>query len=485
MALRVVDAAGPSSTEPGVNSAALAPAANSCLACGQRGGKLLLCGRCQNVWFCNRECQIVARKELGHKGANCSAGGALRSASSAAQPQPSASMDVEELSRNYLDLIDEAERAQLINTRIGYLAAVNKLKEAALLADQMGGVPRAEHSAHANQLLSSVLVRLGNKTAAAQAACSGLRAARASGNMTMLIKGLTSCGDVARNASSEMASAERESREQERLSVSPSLDLSQEGRISLPTTPAAISRLSLAYNEAAVGTCDAALATVGGRGSPADADYRRVPSLSVEADARGCLATCLWNMDKELQRSLVLLRQAVALRRQAVRTAGPGRNTLNAQGLLADQLSNLGFLQTLCSDGVAEAEACLREALALGEGLGDVLLTGKTLRRLVNLGCEAHAAVGPAEAEAFRSRLNQLLVQMGRSVETSCSICLEPLAPPADGAAEDAAGGGGSDGAGVGLNSCVRVLECEHQFHHGCLSTWHSASDRVCPLCNK
>jgi len=27
--------------------------------------------RCRNTWFCNRECQVVSRKQLGHRGANC------------------------------------------------------------------------------------------------------------------------------------------------------------------------------------------------------------------------------------------------------------------------------------------------------------------------------------------------------------------------------------------------------------------------------
>jgi len=99
--------------------------------------------------------------------------------------------------------------------------------------------------------------------------------------------------------------------------------------------------------------------------------------------------------------------------------------------------------------------------------------------------------VGPAaEAEVFRSRLNRLLVQMGRSPETCCSICLESLAPPADGTAEDAAGvnpSSGSDRAGGPADSCVRVLNCHHQFHNGCiLSSWqHTTSNLVCPLCKQ
>jgi len=155
--------------------------------------------------------------------------------------------------------------------------------------------------------------------------------------------------------------------------------------------------------------------------------------------------------------------------------------------MLADELSTLGFvLKGNGSDGMAEAEACLREALALSEGLGDVFLTVKILTYLINLCGEAHAAMGPAEAEAFRSRLNLLLAQMGRSPETSCSICLEPLAPPADGAADDAASGDDSRNTSGTPDSCVRVADCFHQFHHGCLFAWlRTTSKYVCPLCKK
>jgi hypothetical protein len=214
-------------------------------------------------------------------------------------------------------------------------------------------------------------------------------------------------------------------------------------------------------------------------------DERLVPDLPTEAQARSSLALTLHRLGEEPQRSLELIRQAVALWRLMVRPLAPGQDTLNARGL-ANQLSTLGGVLTAHgSDGMAEAEACLREALALGEGLGDVRLAVKTLTYLINLCGEAHATVGPAEAEVFRSRLNQLLVQMGRSPETSCSICLEPLAPPADGAAEDAAGGGGIGGVGDPPGSCVRMLACHHQFHYGCLSTWGrtGARSHACPLC--
>ena len=103
-----------------------------------------------------------------------------------------------------------------------------------------------------------------------------------------------------------MARAMRESREQDGQSGSPyhgGLNLSQEGRIILPTTAAALSWLELSFSEAAVAICDTALAAAGGRDSPASADSRRVPSLRAEALARGNLGDTLSKRREEPLRS--------------------------------------------------------------------------------------------------------------------------------------------------------------------------------------
>jgi len=90
--------------------------------------------------------------------------------------------------------------------------------------------------------------------------------------------------------------------------------------------------------------------------------------------------------------------------------------------------------------------------------------------------------VGPAEAAALRSRLNALYAQAGRNQDTSCTICLETL-EQLDGGAEKDDGGRGADGY---TNAAVLVLNCGHQFHRGCLSTWfRTAASRACPLCKK
>jgi len=529
-----------------------APAEQACLACGKAGHNLICCGRCSSAWFCNRECQIVARTD-GHEGANCRpAEGVQASPSSATlEARTAAAVDVAKLVQSLNDLLRDALTAQRLNSRIGYLAAVEKLTEAGPVADRVGGEQGAIHRTHADKLLSNTLVSLGDLAAATRAACSSVRAARASGSRTTLVAALTACGAVANFSPVEMAKAESASREEERLSGSQSslggLDLSQEGWISLPTTPADLSRLSLAYNEAAVAICDAALEAAGGRGSPAAADTRRVPTLNDEAQARGSLGLCLGYLGEERERSFDLLRQAAALLRLVVRMAAPGGEAQAAKQVLAVELCNLGGLLAHGaggmriapgSDEVAEAEACLREALELSQA-DQVSLQQTILRSLVNLSGQRGQSV---DAEAFRSRLNLLDAQTGRSLETGCTICLEPLEPleQPDGGTEEVdegdggggdggggvgegsdggggdgggglggggdggdgddgggeggggeasggEGGGGEGGGGDGVCEAVHVLACGHQFHSGCLSTWWCTTSNggACPLCKK
>ena len=363
------------------------------------------------------------------------------------------------------------------------------------MADLIGGAQGATYRSATDIVKSNCLFRLGDIEAATHAACSSVQEARASGNVSCLVTTLSTCGNVAKQAPDEMATAERASRGQERLGGSPSyggLDLSQEGRISLPTNLAALSRLGLAYNEAAVAVCDAALKGAGARDSPAANDERRVPTLDVEAQVRSALGVSLHAVG-ERQRGMELIWQAVALLRLTVRKAAPGSFTLNAKQALAALLCNVGALLNWAllncsgeapgSDRTAEAEACLREALAICENTDAVLLKQGVLRHLANMSGRPDQPVRPAEAAAFRSRLNALYVQAGRDPDTSCTICLELLEQPAGDADQDAIGDGGG-GANGYINSAVSVLHCGHQFHRGCPSTWwRPRSDRKCPIC--
>ena len=193
-------------------------------------------------------------KRLGRNSANCqTADGGQQIA---APSQLSTPVDVADLIRKYLDLLDDVDGLRMINSRVGHLAAVDKLKAAAALSDSIGGAQGAFRRADADQLLASCLICLGYMAPAAYAACSSLQAARASGSKMMLVSALATCGEVAKLAPGEMAIVESENRLRERITGSPpscgGLDLSQEGRIRLPTTPTALSRLGLTYEEAAL-----------------------------------------------------------------------------------------------------------------------------------------------------------------------------------------------------------------------------------------
>jgi len=488
-------AAGPSATAPGVDPSL---AASSCHACGKSEGKLLCCGRCKNVWFCNRECQEVARKDLGHKGANCRPAdhalanpGAARSKGANCRPADHelSSVDQAKLVERFEDLTLEAYglrvNPRMANTRLGSLAEVRKVEEAAAVADLIGGKEGAMYRARTYYKLSTILLNSGDTAAAARAACTALCAERATYSMTALVRGLSVCADVATEAPAEMAKAEIEGHEQEGIFGSPSygLALKHVGRISLPTTPAAVSRLSLAYREAAVTVCDTALTVAGGRDTPAADDDRRVPSLSLEAATRSDLAHCLFELGEERQRVFGLYRQAVALLRQAVRTMPPGADALEAKRALASELVSLGVVGLEAEEGdacLSESEACLREALELSEETDDKELKRMTLSSLANMSGKPEQPVLPAGAAAFRARLNELSVQMGRSPDTNCAICLEPLETlEQPGGPEQ--GGRAADG---NTDSFVYVLKCGHQFHTCCLRTWWSERPgRVCLMC--
>ena len=163
----------------------------------------------------------------------------------------------------------------------------------------------------------------------------------------------------------------------------------------------------------------------------------------------------------------------------------PGSSDVQVNRSLAGWLCNLGSIlkdrvlsggqNATFSDEMVEAEACLREVLALSEEMDDMVLKQTVLRQLSNMCGRLEQSVGPAEAAALRSRLNALYAQTGRSPDTSCVICLEPLEQPGGGAEQDAVGGD--------TDSFVRVLKCAHQFHRGCLTIWWRTSrDGVCPL---
>ena len=137
---------------------------------------------------------------------------------------------------------------------------------------------------------------------------------------------------------------QRESREQEQESGAPldgGLDFLQEGRVSLPSSSVALSRLALAFIEAAVEICNAALAAAGGRDSPAASNLWSVPSLRQEAQARAALGISLHEQGEERQRCLELMRSAVKMMRQVGLTLRNDDDVLNWKWCIAQDLGKL------------------------------------------------------------------------------------------------------------------------------------------------
>jgi len=144
-AMRLPVAAGPSPAGL-VKSASLTPAANSCDACGKTDGKLLRCGRCRNVWFCNRECQVIAARQ-GHSGVNCRPALAVQAPLSSVNSRSPCSAPLqggfgstradseEKLCQRCLNLLDWTDEVHLPHTRLGRLASVPKYREAGLVAN--------------------------------------------------------------------------------------------------------------------------------------------------------------------------------------------------------------------------------------------------------------------------------------------------------------------------------------------------------------
>ena len=193
--------------------------------------------------------------------------------------------DSEHLMQRFKCLYDDADSARMASSRSGNLTAVEKFKAAGSVADVIGGEYVFFGRSSSDRLLSYSLIALDDLAAAALAACSSLRAARACGIIPKLVEALDVCYSVAKVDPEAMVKADRESRERH-SSVQSHGSLSlQLGRIRLPTTPADFSRLRLSYIDAAVAVCDAALAAGTGE--------HQVPSLLAQAEVRARLGACL------------------------------------------------------------------------------------------------------------------------------------------------------------------------------------------------
>lgn len=470
------------------------PGAKACLACKRTRVKLLRCSRCQEVYFCNRECQRIAAKQ-GHRGDGCRPAATspmtasrveAKSRPIAVAEPPAVPLDPEAAFDLYHRLLTEGSELNSQDSRSSYIASAAKLQHAAAVANVIGGSYGAGLRSAAERVQAHSMVRAGDTAGAARVACASVASARAGANRTLLVEALVSCAIVARSSPDDMVRAEEEMARCEQAhgpaegsaladvpaahlpSTHTAPDLSNEGRVEMPT---GVERawLCLHYSRAAVGICDTAVAATAAGGSPVDDAH--IPSLDSQASARSNLARFLVESGLDPARGVALLREAAALRR---RLLAERPNRLHARRVLAIALSNLGAaLARVGSEAeMEEADACMREALQLSDATHDVGVQKGVLTNLINRSGETPEG---ADGEKLRSRLNQIYRNTGRDPDTHCAVCLEPLKPIGD-------DGVASSSADRPTDSHVNVLGCGHQFHQSCIMMWRERSHE-CPVC--
>ena len=156
----------------------------------------------------------------------------------------------------------------------------------------------------------------------------------------------------------------------------------------------------------------------------------------------------------------------------------------------AQALANHGSM-LIAYDDIPAGRRVLLSALQAGRAAAHVPTLRAVLTNLINLGgggvpilggaaevdeaaaeegaAVADEAISRAETDGFVEELDELLARGGRQVESECSICLAPLRPDGDAAADEAA-------------EPVCVLGCSHRFHRRCIVGW-SRRDARCPQC--
>jgi hypothetical protein len=408
---------------------------------------------------------------------------ASRSSIAAAEP-PAVPLDPDSAFEAYHSLVAEGGRLIAQDSRSSYLASADKFRQAAAVTPAIRGSYGAGLRSAAERVQAHSMVRAGDTAGAARVACASVASARAGANRTLLVEALISCAIVARSSSDDMVRAEEEMARCEQARVPadgpaldthppparPPLDLSSEGRVRMPTTGLERALLGLAYSQAAVDICDAAIAAAAAPGGPPVNDSH-VPSLDAQASARSNLARCLVESGIDPARGVALLREAAALRR---RLLAERPDASHARRVLAIALSNLGaaLAQVGLETERGEADACMREALQLGDSTHDVGVQKGVLTNLINRSGERPEG---ADGETLRSRLNQIYLKAGRDPDTHCAVCLELLQPTIDAA-------GASAPADRLADARVMVLGCGHQFHQFCIQKWRERSHE-CPVC--
>ena len=226
-------------------------------------------------------------------------------------------------------------------------------------------------------------------------------------------------------------------------------------------------------------------------GEAAEAELHAAADLvfAASAAAEANLARALHDGGAPAAEVLQKIEYSVGLRRELLMRASAG-GAAAARVNYAQALANHGSM-LIAYDDITAGRRVLLSALQAGRAAAHVPTLRAVLTNLINLGgggvpilggaadgdeaegeegaAVADAAISRAETDGFVEELDALLARGGRQVESECSICLAPLRPDGDAAADEAA-------------EPVCVLGCSHRFHRRCIVGW-SRRDARCPQC--
>jgi hypothetical protein len=460
-----------------------------CQGCGTTVGKLLRCGGCQRVFFCSRTCQGLAwprHKDL------CAEIKAAKMASASDSPAPSPQ-------HAWLCalLVQHAKaRAAEVAFRMGsvssYRRSAELSREAARVASLRAALAAHEparrvccmHEAQMHGMSANAWLRCGDVPAALRAARLASTCAEASGDVAQCVEAKIALGTAFMKLPDETESH----RDTNGLATEPVAE-------AIAIFREAVALCEREWAASAAGTPPVAFAPMPGppmetpAGRLRDRDRDRDRRLqAAEASARSNLARALHGSDPA--RALVELERAVALRRRVLADAGAEANTEaddvpEKRRQLASTLCNYAAILS-AADQLGAARSAFEEALPHARSGGDPGLERVILTNLVSMASSDGAPVlGPAsrgkppaadarspadaplpppaptyQSAAYLERLREVIESTGRSADTICCCCLEPLDDP----------------------QTVVALGCSHLLHRQCAIEWSQRS-AVCPQC--
>ena len=451
-----------------------------CQGCGTTVGKLLRCGGCQRVFFCSRTCQGLAwprHKDL------CAEIKAAKtaSASDTRAPSPQHAWLCALLVQNAK--ARAAEAAFRMGSASSYQRSAELAREAARVASLRAALAAHEparrvccmHEAQMHGMSANAWLRYGDVPAALRAARLASTCAEASGDVAQCVEAKIVLGTAFRKLPDDAESH----RDVNGLATEPVAE-------AIAICREAVALCEREWATSSAGTPLAAPAPTCTPGPPSETPAGRL--RAAEASARSNLARALHGSDPA--RALVELERAVALRRRVLADSGAEADTEadavpEKRRQLASTLCNYAAVLS-AADQLGAARSAFEEALPHARSGGDPGVERAILSNLVSMASSDGAPVlGPAsggkppaadarspadaplpppaptyQSAAHLERLREVIESTGRSADTICCCCLEPLDDP----------------------QTVVALGCSHLLHRQCAIEWSQRS-AVCPQC--